>query len=531
MVRSVNTVPARPNLLLVDLICAVLSGAGLWASFPSMDFWWLTIPSMALFISRVDTARFTRAVLVSTISGLAFWFPHTDWALPATGGWLPWVALAVSQVFFFALWGAIVSLIRTWPGFSSPFVHCCVIATTWVGVEQLRSRWPWSGFPWGNLAYPQVDSPLGHLAPYGGEVCVSFAVVVAAVLLRRALSLHPDMEVSSCWSRPVFLFSTVALVLVPWLIPLPLNQEAGSVRVGVVQGNIEIPALETYREEGKVTDNHARQMRTLIDEEKALDLVIWGEASVDRDPEESAVVSQIISEVVDDSGVPTIVGFPRRLDDGRLNLIGLWYPHEGLDPVHYGKQIPVPFGEFIPLRGLVSRLATEAAQISVDLLPVDNVARLDVRVPDGRTVPLAVGICFESAYEQLIGEGVTAGGQIIVVPTNNYHFRDRAESVQQAQILRFRALEFSRSAVQGSTTGVSALIRPDGSIHKVSGTMRAAHLAGDLPLRTSLTLAARMGHWPAWTVMGATLFLVVVAGVRLFVGYFRRPQAKSRRKR
>ena len=160
--------------------------------------------------------------------------------------------------------------------------------------------------------------------------------------------------------------------------------------------------------------------------------------------------------------------------------MGVWYPDTGLSESYYGKQIPVPFGEYIPARSLVSRLATEAAQVGIDLEAVDNSSRFDVQLEDGRTVPLALGICFEVAYEDLLAEGVNSGGQIIVIASNNYHFGTSAEGAQQAQISQFRAIEFARSTVQASTTGNSVLVRPNGSLLSQSGRMQSATLTGDL---------------------------------------------------
>ena len=66
-----------------------------------------------------------------------------------------------------------------------------------------------------------------------------------------------------------------------------------------------------------------------------------------------------------------------------------------------------------------------------------------------------------------------------------------------------------------STTGVSAIIAPDGSLIAHSGIWQPAVLDARVPLRTSLTLADRLGSWPedvitflvlaalAWAIAGA----------------------------
>ena len=128
----------------------------------------------------------------------------------------------------------------------------------------------------------------------------------------------------------------------------------------------------------------------------------------------------------------------------------------------------------------------------------------------------------------MIGDGVTRGGQAIVVPSNNYHFRSSGESAQQGQLLRMRAMEYSRSAVQASTTGHSYVIRPDGSILASTGTEEAATLAADIPLRTSQTLTALAGERIPGAVMVATLIIAILTTATV-IGQGIRASVRARR--
>lgn len=502
-----------------DYAGVLVVAACLYLSFPDLGAWPMAILAMALFTRLVDRVPAGRAAWLSFLVGMAFWLPHIDWVPIAVGGNLPWVALAATQALAFAVWGWVVSLTRVWAWARTWWGQTGLTAITWVGIEQARSSWPWTGFPWAKLAYSQVDGPLGHLAPWGGEVTVSLVVVALGVLLRRVFSLHPAHEVAHGWTRPALLALVATIVVAPLALTLPNAQEAGSLDVGVVQGNVEIPGAETFSVVGKVAGNNAREMKKLLATGTHLDLVVWGEGSLDHDPVAYPSTATIANSIVDEGGVPTVVGFNRymKASDSIHNYIGVWYPGTGLAAQLYGKQEPVPFGEFIPWRRFVSALATEAAQIRLDMTPVDNVSLLPVTLADGRTVRMATGICFEVAAEPLLGEGVARGGEIIVVPSNNYHFRTSAESTQQAQMLRFRAMEYSRSAIQASTNGASMIVRPDGSVVAVSGKQVAAYLSATVPLRTSLTLTARLGSGPARVVTGATGLLALACAVSCLV--------------
>lgn len=513
-----------PRRRWLDYPCAAISGVCLWAAFPDVGWWPLFVIGLAFLVALVGRSSTGRGMWYATLVGALFWLPHIHWSSIATGGWLPWVTLSATQIIALCIWAWCAAIsralvwVRTWWGQTLSW------AVLWVAVEQLRSTVPFGGFPWGKTAYAMVDAPWGKLAPWGGEVLVSAVTMMLAVLLRRTFSLLRTRSDEHWWNRPLMLVLAAALACLPLAITLPNAQEAGSIRVGVVQGNVEIPGNATYSVPLKVTGNHTRETLRMAEEGDAVDVAVWGETAADRDPRANSGVANLVDEAVDALGVPILVGFNGydSQDNTRTNLVGWWYPDSGLSDQLYGKQHPVPFGEYIPWRSFISKLATEAAQVNVDMVAVDNPSLLSVTLNDGREVPFVMGICFEVAYEDLIRDGVERGGQIIAIPTNNYHFRYSAESAQQAQMLRFRAMEYGRSGIQASTNGVSMIVRPDGTIVRQTAKQTADHMVAQLPLRTSLTWAARLGIIPSVGIMCGGGVVTICAVVRALISVRRR---------
>ena len=305
-------------------------------------------------------------------------------------------------------------------------------------------------------------------------------------------------------------------------------------RVGVVQGDIALPGAEAYSREGEVTDNNVRASLELASSpqviDRPIDIALWGEGSVDRDPLAFPAIGQAVDSAATALDAPILIGYTNLNErDHVKNWLALWEPGTGMDEAaRYSKHVPVPFGEFIPFRDVIASFATEVAQASKDMDAGEEPPLMTVRARDGRSVPLAVGICFEAAYPLVIGDGVARGGQAIVVPSNNYHFRSSGESAQQGQLLRMRAMEYSRGAVQASTTGHSYVIRPDGSILASTGTEEAASLAADIPLRSSQTLTASAGENIPRAVMVATLVIAILTTATV-IGQRIRASARARR--
>mgnify|MGYP000957352579 FL=1 len=518
-----------------DSIIAAVAGLALYTSFPPLGWWWLSVPALALYISRIDEARAPHALTVTFVFGMSFWVPLIDWIPLAVGTTPPWFVLAFVQTFFFMGWVVFARWTQLWRWARGPLVQAFLFALTWAGVDAARSRWPWSGFPWGSVALPQVDSPLGHLAPYGGTTLITAVVVFLAVLVRRACAARDAAVVREHWfSRPALALIVAAAFVAPLAVTLPNQAENGMLRVGVVQGDIALPGAQAYSREGEVTDNNVRASLELASSpelaQNPIDLAIWGEGSVDRDP----VAFPAIGAAVDRASValdaPILIGYTNVNEHDRVkNWLAVWEKGQGVDEsARYSKHVPVPFGEFIPFRDFIASFATEVAQSSRDMEAGDEPPLMTIEARDGRSVPLAVGICFEAAYPLVIGDGVARGGQAIIVPSNNYHFRSSGESAQQGQLLRMRAMEYSRSAVQASTTGHSYVIRPDGSILESTGTEQAATLAADIPLRSSLTVTARVGESLPIAVMAVTFLISVLAFVTV-IGQGIRGSARARR--
>lgn len=191
----------------------------------------------------------------------------------------------------------------------------------------------------------------------------------------------------------------------------------------------------------------------------------------------------------------------------------MWEPGRG-PTASYTKQKPVPFGEHITYRQFFRALSPAVDLVRTDMAPGTGVGLLEVPITRlGREVGIATAICFEVAYGELVREAVVAGSELIVIPTNNASFGWTQESVQQLAMSRFRAVEHGRAVVQISTVGVSAMVGPDGSVLERTELFTSDQMVQDLPLRATLTLADRLGRWPAIAVDALAVLLLL--GTRL----------------
>ncbi|MBS6102676.1 MAG: apolipoprotein N-acyltransferase [Actinomyces sp.] len=508
--------PKRRRFLDYTQIAA--AAALMWAAFPDLSYWFLVFPSIILLVSALDRSRAGRAAWYGFVFGLGFFLPHIWWATVSVGSYLPWFALATVQALFLAVFGLAVACIRQISVLQrSALLYALSVGLLWVAVEQLRGRVPFGGFPWGYLAYSQVDAPLQTLAPWGSEVTIGLVIVTSSVLIRRSISLVPSLDARPL-QRVGAIIVAALLLASPFMLTLDGRAEAGTLRVGVIQGNIELPADATFKQYLKVTKNHVQTTEEALASGMKADVILWGENSMDRDPRSDAKARAMLDRLAKRAGVPLVVGVVRYEDEARWNEALVWYPDGSVGDI-YTKQLPVPFGEYIPMREYLSILSKETAKVSTDMLPGTKPGVMKVDLAD-QELTMGVGICFEAAYERIFSEATQLGAQMLFVPTNNSSFGYTPESTQQLQMVRLRAMSMSRTAMQVSTNGVSAIVRPNGTVLKVTDLYHADWIVEEVPLRTSLTFSARWGEYLNYAVM-------TLGGLLMLAGFIRTVSRRS----
>jgi apolipoprotein N-acyltransferase len=470
--------PSRTDLIRYG--AAALAGAGLALSFPPRTYWWLAVPAFVVLWLTLNGAGARRAAGLGFAFGLAFFLPHLRWIqhfLGAEFGPAPWLVLSALMALFISAVCALVPLVSRLPA-----------APVWAALlfvlqETARSLIPFNGFPWGRVAFGQVDGPFAQLAVIGGAPLVTFAVVVTGFGLAAWLPRLRE------WRRGWALLPIVAaLVAGPLVI---VDAQNGQRTVAVVQGNAPDLGLGLLTEQKTLRANHLRKTAELTRLVRGgsipkPDLVVWPESATrtgDRDP--------VIDRAVDDLGVPVLVSALR----GAQNSVIAWEPGRGAGE-SYAKQELVPFAEHIPLRPLARLVTPFADQPDLD-------AGTEPGVLDIAGTRVGLGICYEVAYDYVLRESAAAGAQLLVVPTNNAWYGRGEMTYQQLAMARLRAIEHGRAVVVAAISGVSAVVRPDGSVVRSTGMFTDDLLVDSVPLRSELTFATRFG--------GAIHFLLTAA--------------------
>ena len=491
---------------LARCLLAGAAGVVLFTSFSPRDLWWLAPVAFAL-LGPVLHGRGARAGFgYGLLFGLGFYLPLLTWTGEFVGS-LPWLALATVESLVAALAGAgiaLVSRLRAAPLWATG---------VWVAAEALIARVPFDGFPWGRVAFSQPEGLFLPIAALGGTPLLGAAVVLTGLSVgelgrcavvgryrRRRLTVPALLAVA-----PVL----VGLAAAP---PVDTAAEAGEVTVALVQGNVPRAGLDFNAQRREVLDNHvARTEELAVDVATGRaprpELVIWPENSSDIDPLRNADAAQAIDQAARAIGVPILVGAVLRSGGDRsTNTMIVWDPATGPGEEHDKRRLQ-PFGEYMPYRDFFRPFSPLVDRAS-NFVPGAGDGVVDL----GR-VRVGVATCYEVIFDDLVRQSVRSGAQLLAVPTNNATFGRTDMTYQQQAMSRVRAVEHGRTVVVAATSGSSAVITPDGTVAQWTGLFVPDVLVAQVSLRSSVTLATRLGAGPEWVLVALGVTAATAAAV------------------
>jgi apolipoprotein N-acyltransferase len=477
---------------------ALTAGVMLHLAYPRPGWDLLGWVSVAPVLALAATARSPRrAFLEGWLAGVAFFLPLLRWITHSmtTFSALSWPAanlVLVALAAYLALyWGGVAGAVAWLRGPLGP-AAVWLAPALWVAGELARTH-ALSGFPWGLLGYtPSERLAVIQIAAWTGVYGVSF--LLALVNTAAAWVLLERTWRAAATSALVAAATTGATLGVGIAHSAPTT---GSLPVALVQGNIDqaIKLDRAYQRE--TLEVHGELTRQAGPGNR---LIVWPEAAVPAyvsyEPWVLAWLARLSAEV----GTPLLVGAPDARDEGRATR----YLNSALlvDPsgprARYDKMHLVPFGEYVPLRGLLFFVEAIAAEIG-DFSP----GRDRVIFPL-QGAPFGTVICYEVIFPELFRGFVRGGARLMVNITNDAWFGDSSGPLQHLAMVPLRAVENGVAVARAANTGVSALIHPSGRVEPQLGLFRRGVLRVDVPLRAGETFYTRYGDLFAYAMSAVT---------------------------
>jgi apolipoprotein N-acyltransferase len=375
--------------------------------------------------------------------------------------------------------------------------------------EALRFSFPFGGVPLATLAISQAASPLATIVRVGGPLLLTYVVLQIGFLLA-------NLRETAASKRAVH---AVLLTVVIAVLPIagsiaPHGRDIGrTLNIAAVQGGGPQGTLAINTNSRDVVIRHLDATKTITggtaSTDDQLDLVIWPENVIDVSSFSSSVERTEVAAQAARLNAPFLVGITEDLDNKFFTNAQVVVNTDGSLGDRYDKVRRVPFGEFVPMRGLL-----EAVGAPVDRIPRDAMAGNDTAILRAADTTIAVVISWEVFFAGRANEGVERGATLLVNPTNGSSYTGTILQTQQIASSRLRALETGRWLVQVSPTGFSAFVSPSGQVFDRTGVSEQHVITREVQLRSGRTIYSYLGDLPFILIMSASLIALLIVGRR-----------------
>lgn len=512
LLRQMRNLKVTIKDLFTSAAASAVSGVLLILIFPEYDISWLAwgalVPLLMVLARQKPLAGFVTAY----ISGMVFFLGVFSWILNVSGySLLHHFILDLYLSLYFGIFGWLFALIANRKGTAMALLSAPAI---WCLLEYARCNLSFLALPMSIIAHSQYTfAPILQLASLTGVYGISFLVVavnagIAAVILRWAplRTNVPKTSVSIISNRHTVIVSGLALALFVivffygrGVLSTPLQGDR--IDVSIVQANIAQNQKWNPRFRKAILQTYADLTHAAASSNPAL--IIWPEAATPGSILGNRRLYKSVRQIATAAGSYLLLGSAQQRKNrppGRkiwqyYNSAFLFPPETGSTYQRYDKIRLMPFGEYLPLSGILPwslvNIKERGAFHRGDSFTIFETA--DFR--------LGTTICWENLFPDLTRRFVLEGAQFIVNITNIAHFGKSSVPYQVASMNVFRAVENRVFVVRCTNTGVSCFIDPYGRIisrvmdGKGQDVFVRGVLAESVQLIHERTLYTRYGDW------------------------------------
>lgn len=459
-------------------------------AYPKFDMGWLgwvALGPLAFFLLKVKSRGV--AVLGGLLCGALFYLGILYWIYPTmrAGGVNPAVsALGLGLLSLtLSLEFAAISLYGFYLKKIGPKLWPYLFALGWFLLEygkmwlSLKAVW----FPWFMLGYTQWDYlPLIQVCSLAGVYGLSAALCFAGALAgslpsvteapwRRALRALPALFVVA----GLYAFGRAELASAP----APVR----TLKAALLQPSIDQYAKWDAAQAGAIKKN----MEELSARAAGAELTLWPENALPCWIDEPDCYSWLKSAASPRAG-SSLVGSVSK--GGGRHVSALFLDGRGEIAASYDKRQLVPFGEYVPLRGLLGRFITPVAALG-EFEPGPPYPLM----PELRGLKLGTAICYESIFPFLFARDAADGADLFVNITNDGWYLDTAAPHQHFIANIFRAVETRRSVARAANNGISGVIDPWGRVLASTRLNERAVLEVQVPVHSGKSFFTLYGQW------------------------------------
>lgn len=495
--------------LFVNLLALLFGASGVLA-FSPYSLWPFAFISAIALIAISQLSHRKLALWGSFYWGIGFFGFGINWVSVSINlfGGVPFI-LSQLVVLLFAAYLALFPLLFSYIVQRFKVKSAVIFAILWMLTEWLRG-WLFTGFPWLQLGYSQIDSPFSGIAPIFGVVGLTFFVIWSSALivaLARNIIFAEDRSLGSIILSSSALITLCVLAVTSSSVSFVKPNSELKRSVTLVQGNI---AQNLKWDSSYVSTTIQRYESLIAPHLGKSQLIILPEAAL---PLPESVLRPLLlnwQKQAEQAGSVIILGIISDKDAHYYNSIIILgdkqHPYTGNETNRYNKHHLVPFGEYVPLASILRPIG------SMFNLPMSNIsagkAKQNPLFADG--VEITPAICYEVILGSQLQENIQKNTDYLLTISNDAWFGDTIGPWQHLEMARMRALELGKPLLRATNTGITAFISPTGKLEVVAPQFVATTLTRTVDTVTGRTPYAVFGNKPLYFI---SLMLLLMHGL------------------
>lgn len=478
-------------------ILAVGFSSALWVcAFPSVGLWQLIFIAIVPLLFVLDGASPKKAFWLTFFTtffayvGLVYWlvytinfYGHIHLSATLVIFILMLLTLALMRGLFFAVPYA-------WMQKRAPAYVLAPLL--WVGTDYFQTLF-FGGFPWEFFGYaPYKFLPIIQAADVLGVwlLTLIFVLVNASIYeLVRAnvgrLRKIAGIALSILLIAALFIYGQQRLKQVENLMA-----RSEKIRVAVVQGNIpqDVKWSKNFKKWALLRHENLSEAASA----EGAHLIVWAETAIPVFQDVAEPLYKPLSETVAKINRYVLTGLPTKRFEGteEIHHNSAYIISPDGEPVDlYHKNHLVPFGEFIPFKRTLKKIAGRLVRGTGDFASGKDIKVL--KHPELGNI--AVIICYEAIYPDLTRRLTRQDAVLLVNITNDAWFGKTSAPHQHLSMAAMRAVESRLFLARAANTGISAFVKPTGKIIKQTALYEIAYEVEDLRIMNVKTVYERVG--------------------------------------